>query len=143
MNNNYEMKSFVRKLNGENAFKVESDLNKERLQELTATRDKLNAEIDELSRDTLTGSKTRFIENELSAYGLPATASRFITGDTPEDIQTSVKKFASICNNQPTRPTLIATPSDDYARRERERAHEQEIKRNWRDLDESLFPTWS
>lgn len=143
MNNDYEMKSFIRKLNGENAFKVESDLNKERLAELTAERDKLNAEIDELSRDTLTGSKTRFIENELSAYGLPATASKFITGDTPEDIQANVKKFASICNNQPIRPTQTATPSDDYARRERERVHEQEIKRALEDVNETLFPTWS
>ena len=93
---NDELRAFIKKLNGEDDFIVEYEMNQEKLKALTEQRAELDKKIEELSKFDISEKKAAFIKDKLSVYGLSPDAAAFIQGNTPEEIEHNIKEFAKI-----------------------------------------------
>lgn len=119
---NDELRAFIKKLNGMDDFTAEYEMNQEKLKKLTDQRAELDKEIEELSKFDISEKKAAFIKEKLAIYGISPDAITFIQGDTPEEIERSIKEFAKL------------TPANRY-----KVIKESPVESAARQLSESLF----
>lgn len=132
-----EMRACIRKALGENEFKVNSDLKKEKKAELMRQRDELNKQITELE-STAADERQAYIEKALESHGLPTTASNFIEGNTQKEIDRNIERFTKAVANKSQTATYIPTGNTSI----NDSIKEAERRASYGNMADNLFETW-
>lgn len=132
-----EMRACIRKALGENEFKVNSDLKKEKKAELMRQRDELSKQITELE-STAADERQAYIEKALESHGLPTTASNFIEGNTQEEIDRNIESFTKAVANKSQTATYIPTGNTSI----KDSLKEAERRASYGNMADNLFKTW-